>query len=59
MATLVSVTSTPIPGQITRKPCFTFRPKLAHELNVLKIEYGTGCSATVRTREIYFFTEIE
>jgi len=47
METLTHVTGTSIPGQTTRKKCFIFRPKLANEINVLKIEYGTGCSATV------------
>ncbi|CAF1261205.1 unnamed protein product [Rotaria sordida] len=47
MATLVNITSSPISGQTTHKPCFTFRPALPKESNVLKIQYGTGCSATV------------
>jgi astacin len=47
MAALVDVTGTPIPGQTTRIPCITFRPALPNEVNVLKIQYGTGCSATV------------
>ncbi|CAF0994821.1 unnamed protein product [Adineta steineri] len=47
MATLVEVTSTHIPGQGISKACIKFRPKLPKEINVLKVEYGTGCSATV------------
>jgi hypothetical protein len=48
MAILMHVTGTYIPGQTKRKACFTFRPALPNETkNILKINYGTGCSATV------------
>ena len=43
MATLTRITSSPVTG----KACITFRPKITNERNILKVNYGTGCSATV------------
>ncbi|UJR13760.1 hypothetical protein I4U23_000770 [Adineta vaga] len=43
MATLASVTKSPVTG----KACLSFRPSLPNERNILKVDYGTGCSATV------------
>ncbi|CAF1452459.1 unnamed protein product [Adineta ricciae] len=43
MATLTRITSSPVTG----KACVTFRPKLPNERNILKVNYGTGCGATV------------
>ena len=47
MRTLENVTSTPIAGSTSRKPCIRFRPGLASDRVIVKIQYGTGCSASV------------
>lgn len=39
--------SAPIPGQLERELCILFRPAVPEDEKVLKIEYGTGCSAIV------------
>ncbi|CAF1435902.1 unnamed protein product [Rotaria sordida] len=35
------------PGQTSRTSCVTFRPAQSTDRKVLKIQYGTGCSASV------------
>ncbi|CAF0752395.1 unnamed protein product [Adineta ricciae] len=45
MATLTSVTSSTVGG--TTKQCVGFRPKSASDRIFLKVQYGTGCSASV------------
>ncbi|CAF0972711.1 unnamed protein product [Rotaria sordida] len=40
-------TSTPIAGSTQRKQCITFRPKTSSDKVFVKIQYGTGCSASV------------
>ncbi|UJR33496.1 hypothetical protein I4U23_020941 [Adineta vaga] len=47
MATLMSVTSSTVTGTAIRKDCVTFRPKAAGDGVFLKVQYGTGCSASV------------
>ncbi|CAF3448765.1 unnamed protein product [Rotaria sp. Silwood2] len=47
MNTLMNTTSRPIVGSIVRKPCITFQPKTSSDQVYLKIQYGTGCSATI------------
>ncbi|CAF0738946.1 unnamed protein product [Rotaria sp. Silwood1] len=44
---LMNTTSVPIAGSTARKQCITFRPKTSNDQAFLKIQYGTGCSATV------------
>ncbi|CAF1498338.1 unnamed protein product [Adineta steineri] len=44
---LMNATSTIIPGTTTRKPCITIRPRTASDPVFVKIQYGTGCSASV------------
>jgi hypothetical protein len=48
MRIITDVTSTPIAGSTARKTCVSFRPKLSSDLVFVKIQYGTGCSASVR-----------
>ncbi len=38
---------TPVPGQEGRQLCVYFRPAQASDREVLKIQYGNGCSASV------------
>ena len=38
---------TPIPGQVARKVCVFFRPAVATDKEILTIQYGLGCSASV------------
>jgi len=47
MKIVTDVTSTPIAGSTGRKPCVTFRPKTSSDQVFVKIQYGTGCSASV------------
>ena len=47
MRTIEDATSSPIPGSTSRKPCIRFRPGLASDRVVVRIQYGTGCSASV------------
>ncbi|CAF1288742.1 unnamed protein product, partial [Rotaria sordida] len=47
MNTVTLVTGFTKPGESTITPCVTFRPKMSNEFQYLKIQYGTGCSATV------------
>jgi len=47
MRILTDVTGTPITGSTARKPCVTFRPKVSSDSVFVKIQYGTGCSASV------------
>ncbi|CAF0985187.1 unnamed protein product [Rotaria sordida] len=37
------------PGQTSRTSCVTFRPAQSTDRKVLKIQYSTGCSASVST----------
>jgi hypothetical protein len=46
--TVMDVTSTPIEGSTASKHCVTFRPKTASDNVFVKIQYGTGCSASVK-----------
>ncbi|CAF0981074.1 unnamed protein product [Rotaria magnacalcarata] len=47
MKILSDAVSTPIAGSTSRKPCVTFRPKISTDQVFVKIQYGTGCSASV------------
>ncbi|CAF4864307.1 unnamed protein product [Rotaria sp. Silwood1] len=38
---------TPVPDQTTRKVCVFFRPAQTGDKEVLKIQYGNGCSASI------------
>ncbi len=38
---------TPIPGQQGRQACVFFRPAQIGDTDMIKIQYGNGCSATV------------
>lgn len=51
MRSIEAATSTPIQGSTSRKPCVTFRPKLANDRVFVKIQYGTGCSASVSEQQ--------
>ena len=42
---------TPVANQSSRQACVFFRPSVASDPEVLKIQYGTGCSATVSNRK--------
>lgn len=48
MQTLMYDVATRIPGQTSRRPCITFRPREEQDTSYLKISYGTGCYADVR-----------
>jgi hypothetical protein len=43
---------TPIPGQVARQTCVYFRPSQSTDKEVVKIQYGNGCSASVSQREV-------
>jgi hypothetical protein len=43
---------TPIPGQSVRQVCVYFRPSQSTDKEVVKIQYGNGCSASVSQREV-------
>jgi hypothetical protein len=38
---------TPIPGQQGRQACVYFRAPEVNDREILKIQYGSGCSASV------------
>lgn len=38
---------TAVPGQQSRQACVLFRPAQPTDKEVLKIQYGNGCSASV------------
>ena len=38
---------TPISGQVNRQICVHFRPARPGDPEVLRIQYGSGCSASV------------
>lgn len=45
---LMDATKTPIAGTSSYKQCITFRPKIASDRVFVKVQYGTGCSASVK-----------
>ncbi len=47
MNQLMFAVGTPIEGQANRHACVFFRPAQEGDPEVLKIQYGNGCSATV------------
>ncbi|CAF2623708.1 unnamed protein product [Rotaria sp. Silwood2] len=44
---------TSVPGQIARQTCVVFRPAQTDDKEILKIQYGNGCSATIGYGENY------
>jgi hypothetical protein len=47
MNQLMFAVGTPIEGQANRQACVFFRPAQEGDKEVLKIQYGNGCSANV------------
>lgn len=55
MGNLMFETGTPLSGQLARQVCVFFRPAQAGDRQVLKLQYGNGCSASVSQRKEYYW----
>ena len=49
---------TPIPGQIGRQVCIYFRAAEPGDSEILKIQYGNGCSASVSFEKLKCFENV-
>jgi hypothetical protein len=54
MRIVENAASTAITGSTSRKSCIRFRPKSSSDKVFLKIQYGTGCSASVTIYSLFF-----
>jgi hypothetical protein len=53
MNTLMFAVGTPISGSQKRTACIYFRLREFTDTNYVKIQYGTGCSASVSTNRAF------